>query len=55
MSEAFVKTFKRDYAYQWELPDARSVLEQLPGWFKDYNEWAAQRAAHEVTATVPAA
>jgi putative transposase len=43
MSEAFVKTFKRDYAYQRELPDARSVLEQLPGWFEDYNEWAPHK------------
>ena len=43
MSEAFVKTFKRDYAYVSELPDARSVLEQLPRWFEDYNEWAPHK------------
>lgn len=37
MAEAFVKTFKRDYAYLADLPDAASVLEQLPAWFDDYN------------------
>jgi putative transposase len=43
MSEAFVKTFKRDYAYLSELPDAESVFEQLPAWFEDYNEWAPHK------------
>lgn len=38
MAEAFVKTFKRDYVYLARLSDARSVLEQLDGWFRDYNE-----------------
>lgn len=38
MAEAFVKTFKRDYAYLADLPDAQAVLDQLPGWFDDYNE-----------------
>ncbi len=38
MAEAFVKTFKRDYAYLADLPDAKTVLEQLPSWFEDYNE-----------------
>jgi putative transposase len=38
MAEAFVKTFKRDYAYLADLPDARTVLECLPAWFADYNE-----------------
>lgn len=38
MAEAFVKTFKRDYVYLAELPDATTVLEQLPRWFADYNE-----------------
>lgn len=37
-SEAFVKTFKRDYVYTHELPDAVTVLEQLPKWFEDYNK-----------------
>ncbi len=38
MAEAFVKTFKRDYAYLADLPNARAVLTQLDGWFEDYNE-----------------
>jgi len=38
MAEAFVKTFKRDYVYVNDLPDARTVLAQLPKWFEDYNE-----------------
>ena len=37
MSEAFVKTFKRDYVYTHELPDAATVMRQLPEWFEDYN------------------
>ena len=38
MAESFIKTFKRDYVYMNELPDAVTVMEQLPGWFEDYNE-----------------
>jgi transposase InsO family protein len=38
MAEALVKTFKRDYAYLADLPDARTVLAQVGGWFEDYNE-----------------
>lgn len=38
MAEAFVKTFKRDYVYVHDRPDARTVMAQLPGWFEDYNE-----------------
>jgi transposase InsO family protein len=38
MAEAFVKTFKRDYVYVKDLPDARTVMAQLPKWFEDYNE-----------------
>jgi transposase InsO family protein len=38
MAEAFVKTFKRDYVYVHDRPDARTVLSQLPAWFEDYNE-----------------
>ena len=38
MAEAFVKTFKRDYVYVNDRPDAKTVLAQLPGWFEDYNE-----------------
>jgi len=38
MAEAFVKTFKRDYVYVHDRPDARTVLAQLAAWFEDYNE-----------------
>jgi transposase InsO family protein len=37
ISEAFVKTLKRDYARVTVLPDAATVLRLLPGWFEDYN------------------
>jgi transposase InsO family protein len=35
--EAFVKTFKRDYARVNPRPDAISVLQRLDEWFEDYN------------------
>ncbi len=38
MAESFVKTFKRDYVFVHDRPDARTVLAQLPAWFEDYNE-----------------
>ena len=38
ISEAFVKTIKRDYARHHLLPDAATVLALLPSWFDDYNE-----------------
>lgn len=38
MAEAFVKTFKRDYAYVHELPSAAAVLAAAPLWVTDYNE-----------------
>ena len=38
MSEAFVKTFKRDYLRVSPVPDARTALDQIAGWFDDYNE-----------------
>jgi putative transposase len=37
MAEAFVKTFKRDYARVRAKPDAASVLRQLDAWFEHYN------------------
>ena len=37
MAEAFVKTFKRDYIYIHDRPDAKMVMAQLNGWFNDYN------------------
>lgn len=38
VSEAFVKTLKRDYARIQPRPDALTVLAQLPAWIDDYNE-----------------
>jgi putative transposase len=38
MAEAFVKTFKRDYVRMHAIPDAISLMKQLPIWFDDYNE-----------------
>jgi len=38
ISEAFVKTLKRDYARIQPRPDALTVLQQLPAWINDYNE-----------------
>ena len=38
MSEAFVKTLKRDYAGISILPDADTILALLPDWIEDYCE-----------------
>jgi putative transposase len=38
IAESFVKTFKRDYVYVQDRPDAQSVLAQLPRWFENYHE-----------------
>ena len=38
VSEAFVKTLKRDHAQVCPRPDALTVLAQLSGWSGDYNE-----------------
>src|SRR5262249_27221334 len=38
IAEAFVKTFKRDYARIHPLPDAATVLRQIARWVDDYNE-----------------
>ena len=43
MAEAFVKTFKRDYVYVSDVKDAETVLRQLDGWFRDYNEHAPHK------------
>jgi len=37
IAEAFIKTFKRDYVYMHDFPDAKTVMELLPLWFEDYN------------------
>ena len=38
ISEAFVKTLKRDYVHVTPLPDAATVLGLIAGWFEDYND-----------------
>jgi putative transposase len=43
VAEAFVKTFKRDYVWMGDLREARVVMEQLAGWFEDYNENAPHK------------
>ena len=40
MSEALVGTIKRDYVYTSDCVDAKTTLERLGDWFKDYNEEA---------------
>ena len=44
MAEAFVKTFKRDYARVSAKPDAASVLRQLDSWFEHYNRMHPHKA-----------
>lgn len=44
MAEAFVRTLKRDYVRVSPVPDAQTVLRQLPGWLKHYNEVHPHRA-----------
>jgi len=44
MSEAFVNTFRRDYVEGAELWSAETVMAQLAGWFRDYNEEAPHSA-----------
>ena len=44
MAEAFVRTLKRDYVRVSTLPDAASVLRQLPHWLTHYNESHPHRA-----------
>jgi transposase InsO family protein len=39
MAESFIKTFKRDYVAMHDLDTAERVVEQLPSWFEDYNEY----------------
>jgi transposase InsO family protein len=43
MAEGFVKTYKWDYAYVHDRPDAKTVITQLDQWFNDYNEWHPQK------------
>jgi putative transposase len=43
MAEAFVKTFKRDYASLDKLENMYDVMSKLSGWFDDYNENAPHK------------
>jgi len=38
ISEAFVKTLKRDYVHVTPLSDAQTVLALIGNWIEDYNE-----------------
>jgi transposase InsO family protein len=38
IAEAFVKSFKRDFVYLADVRDAKTVMQQLSGWFREYNE-----------------
>ena len=44
MAEAFVKTFKRDYVSVNPVPDAQTVIDQLPIWFEHYNRFHPHKA-----------
>jgi len=44
MAEAFVRTLKRDYVRVSPVPDAASVMRQLPIWLAHYNELHPHRA-----------
>ena len=37
-AKAFVRTLKRGYVSVNSKPEARTVIEQLPGWFAPYND-----------------
>jgi putative transposase len=43
MAESFVKSFKRDYAYQYEPRTPAVVLQNLPRWIDDYNRFRPHR------------
>lgn len=44
MSEAFVKTIKRDYVYCSDCFDAKTTIKLMKSWIKDYNENAPHSA-----------
>ena len=44
MAEAFINTLRRDYIASADLASAQVVLEQIPGWFADYNATAPHSA-----------
>lgn len=39
MAESFIKTFKRDYVSLHDRKTPEDVMEKLPEWFDDYNEY----------------
>ena len=39
MAKSLVKTFTRDYVHMNPLPDAKTILEKIPEWFQDYDEY----------------
>ena len=49
MAEALVRTLKRDYVHVYPRPDARTVIEQLPGWFAHYEDVHPHRFALSIT------
>ena len=53
MSEAFVKTFKRDYLRVSPVPDARTALDQIAAWFDDYNDIAGFGCARPASSDAP--
>jgi transposase InsO family protein len=48
MSEAFVKTLKRDYVRISPLPDAKTALRQIAGWIDDYNPASQHPSAYAI-------
>jgi putative transposase len=44
MAEAFVRTIKRDYVRVSPVPDAETVMRQLPDWLAHYNETHPHKA-----------
>jgi putative transposase len=52
MAEAFVRTLKRDYVRVNPRPDARTAIDQLPGWIAHYNEVHPHRSRPSITPRV---
>jgi len=52
MAEAFVRTLKRDYVRVSPVPDAETVLRQLPSWLAHYTAASGISARSAVDATI---
>lgn len=52
MAEAFVRTIKRDYVRPSPLPDAKTVMQELPNWFEHYNTVHPHKALGYLTTRV---